>query len=340
MINNMEKIFLSLWRLTQTLLQKRDLLILSFVVLGGLSACQKDTPPPPSPGNCEQTGTIESVPCGDGAWGNLYIRTSNGLLLKPCRVLVPGFVPKDGMKIRFSAIDPNVSDPCQSIPDSLYNCIQPAHHNLIKVITCIKAVNQQPDTRCNTLATVKQIALDGCKWIFVLDNGVKLEPIDVPSGFALRHGMRIRIAYDDKSNIGSICMVGRPARILCIEEVGANPSRCKEILKEKAPDMRHQRFTINNVKKDANGCLTLQVGYSGCNGEGRDFQLYWDGQVTIGNATDMIHLVLVDRAQEEMCDAYFTQSVSFSMQQLKAINTNGNRLVAYIAGYNDEIEIK
>jgi hypothetical protein len=336
----METLISILWRLAQSLIQKRDFLLFSFLMIGSLSSCRKDFPPTPSQGNCEQTGTIEAVPCGDGAWGNLYIRTSNGLLLKPCRVMSPGFIPLDGKKIRFSAVDPNVSDPCQGIPDSLYNCFQPAHHDMVKVITCITTVNQSSDTRCNTLATVKQIALDGCRWIFILDNGVKLEPIGVPSDFVLRDGMRIRMAYTSQSNIGSICMVGKPAKILCIEEVNGVQKSCKEILKGKAPQSNSGRFTITSVQKDANGCLTLQVGYSGCNGEGRNFQLYWDGEVVVGNATNRINLVLVDCAPEEMCDAYFTRSVSFSTKQLLALPTNGNRLVASINGYNEEVEIK
>lgn len=339
----MEKLFLSILFATRELLQKRHFLILSLFVLAGTTACQKEPPPPPSSGNCEQTGFIEAVPCGDGAWGNLYIRTSNGYLLKPCRNLVQNFVPADGMKIRFSATDPNGSDPCITIPDTKYNCFQPAHHDMVKVITCIKAVQETPPTRCNTTATVKQVALDGCKWIFVLDNGVKLEPVGVPSTFVLRDGMRVRIAYDDKIKIASICMMGKPAKILCIEEIGfcgTDPNGCQPLVKGTATQNPNKRFNILSAAVDANGCLSIKIGYSGCSAEGRDFQLYWDGNHMPGNATDVVNLVLVDKAQEEACEAYFTTARSFNINKLKELNTGGNRLVARIAGYNEVIEIK
>ncbi|MBP7260871.1 MAG: hypothetical protein KBB37_06265 [Bacteroidia bacterium] len=339
----MEKLFLSILFATRELLQKRHFLILSLFVLAGTTACQKEPPPPPSSGNCEQTGFIEAVPCGDGAWGNLYIRTSNGYLLKPCRNLVQNFVPADGMKIRFSATDPNSSDPCITTPDTKYNCFQPAHHDMVKVITCIKAVEETPSNKCNTLATVKQVALDGCKWIFLLDNGVKLEPLGVPSTFVLQDGMRVRIAYDDKIKVASICMMGKPAKILCIEQVrlcGNDPNTCNPLNIGKNPKGINTRFTIQSAEVDANGCLSIGIGFSGCSANGRDFQLYWDGKQTPGNATDFVDLVLVDMAKEEICEAYFTTARSFNINKLKELNTGGNRLVARIAGYNEVIEIK
>src|ERR1044071_6546657 len=109
----------------------KGMLLLAVAATLTLSSCRREIPPPPSSGNCEQTGTIERVPCATGAWGDLWIRTSNNKLLKPCNVLVPNFQPKDGMKIRFSAVDPQTKD-CVEKGDPTINCIREAVPDMIK----------------------------------------------------------------------------------------------------------------------------------------------------------------------------------------------------------------
>jgi len=92
-----------------------------------------------------------------------------------------------------------------------------------------------PTTACDTLATVKDLrGLDGCDYVFVLDNGQKLEPVfstgwcSTPSSpdfqtnslqnFTLEDGQRVTIGYT-AVEAGSICMIGQPVQITCISEV-------------------------------------------------------------------------------------------------------------------------
>jgi len=86
-----------------------------------------------------------------------------------------------------------------------------------------------PTTACSTLATVKDMrGLDGCGYVFVLDNGQKLEPVSIAGwygttpqtneptnplqNFALSDGLRVSIGYKEV-NAGSICMIGKTVEI-------------------------------------------------------------------------------------------------------------------------------
>ena len=88
---------------------------------------------------------------------------------------------------------------------------------------------------CATPATIKDMrGLDGCGYVFVLDNGQKLEPVSIASpnntspqaneltyqlqNFSFKDGQRVKIAYKE-INAVSICMVGQTVEITCISEV-------------------------------------------------------------------------------------------------------------------------
>ena len=92
-----------------------------------------------------------------------------------------------------------------------------------------------PATACSTLATVKDMrGLDGCGYVFVLDNGQKLAPVSILAGcgtppqvnnttnplqnFSLRDGQRVSIGYKEVDAV-SICMLGQTVEINCISEV-------------------------------------------------------------------------------------------------------------------------
>lgn len=62
--------------------------------------------------------------------------------------------------------------------------------------------------------------LDGCAWIIELDNGQKLEPLNLDEFIASpADGMKVRVNYIDDIEMASICMVGKIARINCLEKL-------------------------------------------------------------------------------------------------------------------------
>jgi hypothetical protein len=88
---------------------------------------------------------------------------------------------------------------------------------------------------CSTPAVVKDMTgLDGCGFVFQLQDGSVLEPFivfecgtpplppDPPAnpltGFEFIDGKKVMIDYELVDDAGSICMVGKVARITCITE--------------------------------------------------------------------------------------------------------------------------
>jgi hypothetical protein len=83
---------------------------------------------------------------------------------------------------------------------------------------------------CNVSAVVRDLTgLDGCGFVFELENGTRLEPRITPySGigpkeplhdFMLYDGQAVSIAYEETQS-PSICMVGPVVKITCITAVG------------------------------------------------------------------------------------------------------------------------
>lgn len=85
-------------------------------------------------------------------------------------------------------------------------------------------------------ATVKDLTgLDGCGFVFELADGTRLEPIRpqifmcIPSSkeitedplynFQFVEGKPVRIGYEEIQDVVSVCMVGKIAKITCLEEI-------------------------------------------------------------------------------------------------------------------------
>lgn len=104
---------------------------------------------------------------------------------------------------------------------------------LILAIGTACAEEEKP--ACNTFATVRDLTgLDGCGFVFEMDDGTRLEPVRVyrtlarvtqPAPysplkeFPLREGQRVRLAYREEQASASVCMVGPLVWVTCIEEI-------------------------------------------------------------------------------------------------------------------------
>ena len=80
--------------------------------------------------------------------------------------------------------------------------------------------------------------LDGCGWVFELEDGTRLEPlqqiprcgfgetdeetsVDPLADFEFVDGKRVFINYEINENMGSYCMVGPIVNITCIREAAS-----------------------------------------------------------------------------------------------------------------------
>ena len=78
------------------------------------------------------------------------------------------------------------------------------------------------ETSCEIKATLKDYAsLDGCGFVLVLEDGEVLEmgDFDEEPDFSFNDGMKVRISYEEMSNMASICMVGPKVNITCMEKI-------------------------------------------------------------------------------------------------------------------------
>ena len=69
-------------------------------------------------------------------------------------------------------------------------------------------------------ATIKDFTgLDGCSWVLVLQDGRKLEPLNLLNqNIAPADGLPVWVDYKVETNAGSICMVGEIVSINCISK--------------------------------------------------------------------------------------------------------------------------
>ncbi len=91
---------------------------------------------------------------------------------------------------------------------------------------------------CTYTATVVDLeGLDGCGFVFQLDNGDYLEPMwrwgwcgtpplpkeateDPLYDFTFIEGQRVRLGFEPAEEMGSICMVGEQVYITCLDVIG------------------------------------------------------------------------------------------------------------------------
>lgn len=59
--------------------------------------------------------------------------------------------------------------------------------------------------------------LDGCRWLFELEDGQRLEPVNLHEyDLELQDGMEVKISYTEATDMMSICMAGKMVNITCI----------------------------------------------------------------------------------------------------------------------------
>jgi hypothetical protein len=102
-------------------------------------------------------------------------------------------------------------------------------------ISCKKEEVTTTKAACTTVATVRDLrGLDGCGFVFELENGKRLEPLmlfycgtpPLPSevtenplnNFEFVDGKKVKIGYEILENQVSICMVGDVVKITCLQE--------------------------------------------------------------------------------------------------------------------------
>jgi hypothetical protein len=104
---------------------------------------------------------------------------------------------------------------------------------------CDTEQQEEPAPVCEVNATVRDLrGLDGCGFVFELEDGTRLEPIrvfycgtpplaaeiqnDPLFDFEFTEGKRVKISFNVMNDIGSICMAGPSVKITCLTERPSN----------------------------------------------------------------------------------------------------------------------
>ncbi|MDD2635345.1 MAG: hypothetical protein PHW82_07585 [Bacteroidales bacterium] len=78
------------------------------------------------------------------------------------------------------------------------------------------------DTACENAVPAKFVnmhGLDGCGWAIELENGQKLEPVNLNAfDIEKKDNKKIWITYEDAKGYVSICMIGPMIKIKCISD--------------------------------------------------------------------------------------------------------------------------
>jgi hypothetical protein len=108
---------------------------------------------------------------------------------------------------------------------------------LLAILLLLQCSEEDVQKTCSIPATVRDLTgLDGCGFVFELEDGTRLEPIssyglmcgtpplpkeiteDPLFNFNFADGKKVLISYELTAS-GSYCMAGLPAKITCVSEI-------------------------------------------------------------------------------------------------------------------------
>jgi len=163
--------------------------------------------------------------------------------------------------------------------------------------------------------------LDGCGFVIELVNGEKLEPVEiVDKNFKLYDNQRVALSYTELTNFGSICMVGKIARIETIREIGCIPYNHSN-----TKDLPRDAFTLDSVVINGD-CMDVAVHYGGGCQE-HEFQLTELPTMSSSTMGPLPVLIISHEANDDLCDAWIMDIISFDLSGLKNQGSNSTRFI-------------
>lgn len=88
---------------------------------------------------------------------------------------------------------------------------------LLIAILFIGCQDDEPDPGCSNGKLVNATGFDGCGWLIELFDGTRLEPVNLEDfDIALDEDLPICVEYDERTDLGSICMTGTIVEITSI----------------------------------------------------------------------------------------------------------------------------
>ena len=314
--------------------------MLSFTLF---TACEKDGQggnPKPAPG-CATTGTFTRILCGVSVYDNYWIQLDNagGQFLQPCETMVANKMPlniSDGTRIRFNYSKITGKSSC----DNMVTCmaVDPRVKSSAKVkITCLEILADP--IQCLYIGVVQYN--DKCKTKLIQkDNGGMYEPINQDQMSAFSVNDKIKFNYAPVYTLKVTCSGAAPIDLTCAQKMQAlpdpKPVTCRPLqigTDPKVPPTNGAQVSVLSAFIEGN-CLVMKIGFSGCSDHSGKINLMWDGYITKTNPSS-VSVQLLD-TQPEMCQAYFTQQVSYDLSAIRKITQQ--TVIVNLGGWKEQLK--
>jgi hypothetical protein len=181
---------------------------------------------------------------------------------------------------------------------------------------------------CDETGVVRDYSgLDGCGYVIELNNGQILEPVFIDdTTFVFEDGKKISLSYYEETGLASICMAGKMVHITCISEIN-NKSLQDFGLFFNPENYPQDPFNVNSVKVIGDS-IHLSVSYSG----GCMYHEFTLGVVWPECGTPPVPpplLYLCHNGNDDPCEAYPTETITFDLSLLKETNCNSSTFKLY-----------
>lgn len=151
-----------------------------------------------------------------------------------------------------------------------------------------------------------------CSIVIQLDDGTRIQPLHFPDGFNFTEGQRVIVEYINLPNMVSVCGQGEVCNILSIVETGCGAPLI-ELTSANYSRHPNDAVYLHEVTAEED-CLRVKVSFAGgCTNHVFDLAVIRTGQ----NDGDTAHLELRHDSKGDMCEAYLTKELSFSLEQLR-----------------------
>jgi hypothetical protein len=177
--------------------------------------------------------------------------------------------------------------------------------------------NDEPELLQATGVVLDYAGTGHCSVIIQLDDGTRIQPLHYPDGFIFTEGQRVIVEYVNLPHLVSSCGQGEVCNIISITETNCG-SPLTLLNRDNYNIIPNDPVFLHEVYTDGD-CLHVKVSFSG------------------GCATHIFHLGLVHLGQDEngtallelrhdskgdMCEAFLTKELSFSLEQLRKEGIN------------------
>lgn len=286
---------------------------LALSMMVSFTSCEKEGDTPNKPGNnCSLTGTVENVMCGTGAYGNLWIKGDDGKYYQPCEssVRLSGFTEGARVKFGYKVI---TKGKC----DEEITCMVAVPRAVKMNLTCAQIISTPP-APCNLTGTIvdaKSIVPTCNGKLIKTADGKLLDPVNQEKIANLNAGSKVWYSYVEVQTFAASCTGATPVELTCLTwNWCGTPTGCTPITVDNS---LQPGYGVNVLSATLDGnCLKLKVGQSGCSDHTELLQLVWNGSYKKSSPA-MVDLFVHD-PKPEMCEAYFTNEISFDLSKLKS----------------------